>query len=249
MERELSRNGRRLAALAAFGVFWGAFLVVLGLGVLPVLAVLAVVLGAAGLVLERTRLAVAGQKAGAATRRVDWSGLRSSAGRHAGTAGAAVAAAGRRAGEAGAAVRAEVTAAQRRRGEAGRARRLNEQAAALRQEGRPDAALDAAEQALAIFRSLGDRRSEGLTLNAIGLAQARTGDEAGAIDSYETAVAILTELGDAHGAGLVLANLGALHLGQGDEDGARAAWVDALERLEPGTPEHLRTAEQLRQAS
>ena len=47
----------------------------------------------------------------------------------------------------------------------------------------------------------------------------------------------------------MLANLGALHQGQGHEDEARAAWSDALERLEPGTPEHERTAQQLRIAS
>ena len=62
------------------------------------------------------------------------------------------------------------------------------------------------ERALELFRSVGDRRSEALTLNGIGLAQARTGDESGALDSYETAVALLSDLGDAHGAGRVLAN-------------------------------------------
>jgi tetratricopeptide (TPR) repeat protein len=88
-----------------------------------------------------------------------------------------------------------------------------------------------------------------LTLNGLGLTQARAGDEAGALDSYETAVALLIELGDSHGAGRVLANLGALHRGQGHDAQARAAWNDALERLEPGTPEHEQTAQQLKLAS
>jgi tetratricopeptide (TPR) repeat protein len=127
--------------------------------------------------------------------------------------------------------------------------RLNEQAAALRQEGRLQEALEAGERALAIFRVLGDRHGQALTLNGLGLTQARLGDEPGALDSYEAAVALLTDLGDSHGAGRVLANLGALHRIQGDDEQARAVWHDALERLEPGTPEHDRTAEQLRLAS
>ena len=133
----------------------------------------------------------------------------------------------------------------RRRSEA---LRLNEQAANLRQEGRYEQALEAGEQALETFRALGDRRSEALTLNGIALTQARTGDEPGALDSYETAVALLSELGDSHGAGRVLANLGALHLVQGHDERARAVWQDALERLEPGSPEHDQTAQQLRSA-
>ena len=143
------------------------------------------------------------------------------------------------------ALRRELAEARRRSG----ALRLNEQAAGLRQEGRYEQALELAEQALETFRALGDRRSEALTLNGIGLTQARTGDEPGALDSYEAAVAILSELGDSHGAGRVLANLGALHLGQGQDEQARAVWEDALERLEPGSPEHDQTAQQLRLAS
>ena len=91
----------------------------------------------------------------------------------------------------------------------------------LRQAGWYEEALAHGEQALEIFRALGDRRSEALTLNGIGLTQARIGDETGALDSYETAVALLSELGDSHGAGRVLANLGALHLGQGQDEQAR----------------------------
>ncbi|MGZ8783532.1 MAG: tetratricopeptide repeat protein, partial [Gaiellaceae bacterium] len=130
-----------------------------------------------------------------------------------------------------------------------KARRLNEHAAALRNDGRAREALEPIEQALEIVRALGDRHGEAFTLNGLGLTQARLGDEAGALDSYEKAVALLSELGDGHGAGRVLANLGALHRGQGHEEEARATWNEALERLEPGTPEHDRTAAQLRLAS
>ena len=148
-------------------------------------------------------------------------------------------------------LRRDLGAKQARPAEPGRreAMRLNEQAAVLRSEDRLGEALELSEQALAIFRTLGDSRGKALTLNGLGLTQARAGDEAGALDSYETAVALLTELGDSHGAGRVLANLGALHRGQGHDAQARAAWNDALERLEPGTPEHERTAQQLKLAS
>lgn len=139
-------------------------------------------------------------------------------------------------------MRRDLAAASRR----SEALRLNELATGLRQQGRLEEALEAGEQALEAFRTLDDQRSVALTLNGIGLTQARIGDETGALDSYEKAVAILSDLGDSHGAGRVLANLGALHLGQGQDDQARAAWHDALERLEPGSPEHDRTAEQLR---
>ena len=128
------------------------------------------------------------------------------------------------------------------------ATRLNEQAAGLRQQGSLDRALEVAHGALEIFRALGDRRGEALTLNGIGLTRARMGDETGALDSYETAVDLLTGLGDSHSAGRVLANMGALERGQGRDEQARAYLHDALERLEPGSVEHDRTAQQLRRA-
>ncbi len=190
--------------------------------------------------------------------RIDWAGHRAAAARQARAAGAATDAGRRRTQAAGlAAATAAVARARDARGALAErrervpppgpreARRLNEQAATFRQQGRHEEALELGEQALAIFRALGDRHGEALTLNGIGLAQARTGDETGALDSYEMAVALLTELGDDHGAGRVLANLGALHRGQGHDQQARTAWRGALERLEPGTPEHERTAGQL----
>jgi tetratricopeptide (TPR) repeat protein len=126
--------------------------------------------------------------------------------------------------------------------------KLNERAAACRHAGQAEEAIALGEEALEIFRVLEDRRGKALTLNGLGLAQARIGDEAGALDSLETAVALLTELGDSHGAGRVLANLGALHRGQGHDEQARAYLHDALERLDPGSVEHDRTAQQLRLA-
>ena len=296
MSRELSRNQQRLAAIAAFGVFWGGMLVTIGFPLVPVTVVVVVLVGITALALLgrpaaagfRRRIRPAGRwvvrhgravdsaairaSRAASTRvgRIDWLGLRVSArrrGRSAAQSTKRVARAVARSTAAGsghavaagrvvsAAAEAEARtlrgkladSAQKRSGRR-EALRLNERAAVLRQEGKRAQALEASEQALDIFRALGDRRGEALTLNGVGLTQARTGDEAGAVDAYETAVSILTELGDSHGAGRVLANLGAVHLGQGDDEVARAVWEDALERLEPGSPEHDRTAQQLRRA-
>ena len=292
MSRELSRNQRRLAAIAAFGVFWGAFLVTIGFSLLLVVIVIGGLVGAAALglggrraiaaVLVRARrtgahVAGRGRAADAAAlraargvssrvARIDWQALRHSArrraepatraGRQAAAAAGGLAAAGskRVVAVGGAAVTAVESQAKtvrrdltdsRRKSEA---TRLNEQVAALRQEGTFEQALEVGHQALEIFRALGDQRGEALTLNGIGLTQARMGDEAGALDSYETAVALLTEVGDSHGAGRVLANMGALESGQGHDEQARAYLHDALERLEPGSVEHDRTAQQLRRA-
>ena len=282
MFHELSGNQRRLAAIGALGVFWGALLVTVGVNVLVVVGLVAAVLVVAVLGLEGRRLARGArswaQRAGlrtsaaagavsARTGAVDWAGLRARARRQAdgiaraGRRGAVAARSGAAAGSrrvvaAGGAAAAtleaqareirlpQVTRPQGRH----EALKLNERAAAARQRGDDEEALALGEQALEIVRALGDRHGEALTLNGIGLTQARSGDEAGAVDSYEAAVAILTELGDSHGAGRVLANLGALHRSQGHDEQAQAYLHDALERLEPGTPEHDRTAQQLRLA-
>jgi tetratricopeptide (TPR) repeat protein len=218
----------------------------------------------------RSVLALAGRSAAGRAERIDWEPLRARGGRGAalaaragrrslatgGRAAHSASAALARVGGAAAAVsRSQARAVARelaqlrtQRDARVEAFTLNAEAATLRHQGAHEAALAAGERALELTRQLGDRRAEALTLNGIGLTQARSGDEAGAVDSYEAAIAILTSLGDSHGAGRVLANLGALHLDRGDEDEARARWNDALERLEPDSPEHARTAEQLRLA-
>jgi tetratricopeptide (TPR) repeat protein len=281
MSRELSRNQRRLAAIAAFGVFWGAFLVTIGFGLLLVVIVIGGLVGVAALGLQgrgmaravRLRVSTAGaatvrafRAASSRVARIDWQGLRLNARRRAepaaragkrvaATAGGLAESGSKRVVAAGGvavtAVESRAKTVRRDLADAKRkseAMRLNEQAAGLRQEGTFEQALEVGQQALELFRALGDRRGEALTLNGIGLTQARMGDEAGALDSYEAAVALLTELGDSHGAGRVLANMGALESGQGHDEQARAYLHDALERLEPGSVEHDRTAQQLRRA-
>jgi tetratricopeptide (TPR) repeat protein len=278
MSRELTRNERRLAALGAMGLLWGAILVTIGFTLPFVVVVVGGLLFVATVGLQGRAIAAAfkprarqagGRLRGATTStservgRIDWAGKREAVGRRATVARALAASSSRRALAAGGAAvasvesrglelrrelgarRANTPAAPGRR----EAMRLNERAAVLRSEERLAEAIELSEQALAIFRTVGDTHGTALTLNGLGLTQARIGDEAGALDSYETAVSLLTELGDSHGAGRVLANLGALHRGQGHDAQARAAWNEALERFEPGTPEYDRMARQLRLAS
>jgi hypothetical protein len=255
MSRELTQNERRLSVLGAIGLLWGALLVAIGFTV-PFVAIviggllLIAVVGLQGRVLAdavKPRLGrVGGRVVGAsqdASRKigdVNWSAKGDSA-RRRGAAARRTAADGMK--RVFAAGGAAVTGVESRGRELA-ARRAARPAPPTRRE-----AVEAGEQALAIFKTLGDSHGAALTLNGLGLTQARMGDEAGALDSYEAAVALLTEIGDSHGAGRVLANLGALHRGQGHDAQARAAWSDALERLEPGTPEHERMAQQLRIAS
>jgi tetratricopeptide (TPR) repeat protein len=278
MSRELTQNERRLAVLGAIGLLWGAFLVTIGFTLPFVIVVVGGLILVATICLQGRaiaaafkprarlvggRLRVATGSASERVGRIDWAGKRDSAKRRATAARVVAASSSRRALAAGgAAVAAVESRGQEVRRELGARRvapptgerrreamRLNEQAAVLRSEERLGEAIELSERALVIFRELDDTHGTALTLNGLGLTQARIGDEAGALDSYEKAVSLLTELGDSHGAGRVLANLGALHRGQGHDAQARAAWHEALERFEPGTPEHDRMARQLRLAS
>jgi tetratricopeptide (TPR) repeat protein len=259
MTREPSDNRRRLAALAGLAILWGALLVAVGIHPLLVAAAVAIGVGVAAIALEGRRGFVV---ASAQVGRVDWTGLRDRTRRH---ASGAAQVGGRGAAAAGRVVGRAALAGSQRAVAAGRAARelqlprpdptrrsaalkLNERAAACRNAGQAEEAIVLGEEALEIFQVLDDPRGKAQTLNGLGLAQARIGDEAGAVDSLETAVALLTELGDSHGAGRVLANLGALHRGQGHDEEARAYLHDALERLDPGSVEHERTEQQLRLA-
>lgn len=251
MSRELTRNERRLAMLAVAGLFWGAFLVALGFTLPFVVVVLGALFLAAAIGLQGRALGAAARALSARAGRIDWAAGRDAARRRATAARDLAAESSKRALAAGGTAVAAIDALRARPAEPGRreAMRLSQQAAVLRAEERLAEAVELGEQALAIFRSLEDAHGAALTLNGLGLTQARMGDETGALDSYEAAIALLTEIGDSHGAGRVLANLGALHRGQGHDAAARAAWSDALERLEPGTPEHDRMAQQLKLAS
>jgi tetratricopeptide (TPR) repeat protein len=109
---------------------------------------------------------------------------------------------------------------------------------------------EAAEQhrrALVLFRELGDRRSEALTLNNLALALDRLGDPA-ALDLLEEAATILGEVGDEQHEGEVIANLALAFRRRGREERSAEVLEIALGKLEPDSQAYRRV-EHLRRAS
>ncbi|MFB7596742.1 tetratricopeptide repeat protein, partial [Streptomyces sp. NPDC056160] len=90
-------------------------------------------------------------------------------------------------------------------------------------------AIDAHVQALAVFRELGDRNSEGQALNnlALALRQARRFEEA--IDAHVQALAVFRELGDRNSEGQALNNLGTMLSEVGRRQEALETAAEAVE--------------------
>jgi tetratricopeptide (TPR) repeat protein len=115
---------------------------------------------------------------------------------------------------------------------------------------REAAYLEAAEQhrvALALFRDLGDRRSEALTLNNLALALDRAGDGA-ALDLFEQAATMLGDLGEEQHEGEVIANLALAFRRRGSDERSAEVFELALGKLEPDSQAY-RKVENLRRAS
>ncbi|MCA9991017.1 MAG: tetratricopeptide repeat protein [Anaerolineales bacterium] len=83
-------------------------------------------------------------------------------------------------------------------------------------------------QALAIYRQVGARPGEGLSLNNLGNVAADEGDSAGARSFYEQALRTFREIGDRPGESLALGNLGGVADDLGLYDEARAYYQQAL---------------------
>jgi CHAT domain-containing protein/Flp pilus assembly protein TadD len=77
-------------------------------------------------------------------------------------------------------------------------------------------ALQSWEQALDIYREIGDRAGEGRALGNLGNAYLSLGDYQQAIDLYEQHLAIAREIGDRAGEGRALNNLGIAYRSLGD---------------------------------
>ncbi len=84
------------------------------------------------------------------------------------------------------------------------------------------------EQALRIYREIGDRQGEGRVLNSLGLACGGQVDPVGARAYYEQSIHICREIGDRPGEAAPLHNLSYIILAQGDYAGARANWEQVL---------------------
>ena len=78
------------------------------------------------------------------------------------------------------------------------------------------------EQALQLFRELGDRRAVGNLLNSLGETARLRGDYSAALARYREALTIAREIGNRNGEILYLGNLGAAHTGLGDYASAEA---------------------------
>jgi tetratricopeptide (TPR) repeat protein len=102
-------------------------------------------------------------------------------------------------------------------------------------------------RALAIFRDVGDRRAEALTLNNLALVLEHARDPQ-ALELFEESATILGELGDEQNEGQVIANLALAFRRRGQEQESAEALETALAKLEPESNAY-RKAERLRRAS
>jgi tetratricopeptide (TPR) repeat protein len=239
MSRELSRNQQRLAAIAAFGVFWGGFLVTIGFPLVPVTVV---VVGLVGVV----ALALLGRPAAAALRR-----RARPAGRWVVRHGRAVDAAAIRASRA-ASMRVgridwlgmRLGARRRGRSAAQSTRRV---ATAVGRStavgsGRAVAAArvvsSAAEaQARTLRGRLADSsqersgRREALRLNEQAAVLRQEGRTVQALEASEQALEIFRALGDRRGEALTLNGIGLTQARSGDEAGAVDVYETAVSLL------------------
>ena len=105
---------------------------------------------------------------------------------------------------------------------------LRRAGAALRQVGRGEQAERTFVQALAIFREVGDRRSEGLVLGNLAGIHHETGRAEQAERTYGQALAIHREVGNRRFEGVTLTNLATLYHATGRIEQAERTFGDAL---------------------
>ncbi|NJR63588.1 MAG: CHAT domain-containing protein [Cyanobacteria bacterium CRU_2_1] len=97
------------------------------------------------------------------------------------------------------------------------------------------AALQSFEQALALYREMGDRAGEGVSLNGIGFVYDSLGQYPQALEYYQQALTIAQEIGDRSGEGTTLSNIGSVYDSLGQYPQALEYYQQALSiRLEVG---------------
>ncbi len=89
-------------------------------------------------------------------------------------------------------------------------------------------ALDYFNQALPIYRNLGERNGEALLLNDMGPAYAALGQKQKALDVYNQAIALWRQLGNRQGEALTLNNIGRLYRDLGQHQTALDYYNQAL---------------------
>ncbi len=85
------------------------------------------------------------------------------------------------------------------------------------------------QDALVIYRKIGDRHGEAEALYNIGLIYSKKGDSGNALKYYQDALAICREIGDRHGEAGVLYNIGLIYSEKGDSDNSLKYQQAALE--------------------
>ncbi len=91
------------------------------------------------------------------------------------------------------------------------AKRVSDEAKRLSDEGSEQslkAAIARYEQALQLYRNIGDRGSEGSTLNNVGFVYQSLGDNQKALEYYNQALPVLRDAGDRSGEARTLSNIG-----------------------------------------
>lgn len=111
---------------------------------------------------------------------------------------------------------------------AGEARALNALGIVNEELGRHHDAIEAHQQAFAIFKDAGDRYGEGQALGSLGIIYLRLGQRDDAISTYQRALAIRREFGDRLGEGRTLSNLGNAYRAAGRLNDAITAHQQAL---------------------
>jgi len=89
-------------------------------------------------------------------------------------------------------------------------------------------AVEKYEEALSIFRKVGDLKSEGSTLNNLGTVYWKWGNYDKAKECYEKDLAICREVKDRLGEGYTLNNLGLVYEGWGQYDKAKEYFEQSL---------------------
>ena len=99
---------------------------------------------------------------------------------------------------------------------------------AQRATGNLMSALGYYEQALPIYREVGDRAGEAATLNNIGMVHDSRGERQAALDYYEQALPNYREVGNRAGEATTLNNIGGVHDSRGDWEAALGYYEQAL---------------------
>ncbi|XCN72921.1 MAG: tetratricopeptide repeat protein [Candidatus Electrothrix aestuarii] len=92
-------------------------------------------------------------------------------------------------------------------------------------------ALNLYKQSISLYRDIGDRKNEGLSLNNIGLIYKVQGDHRNALKFLEQSLSIAQELGDKTGEGATLNNISNIYQAKGDYAKALTCLKQALSLL------------------